>query len=65
MLIDRDDVPKRIFGIPELDVSEDLYAERLAGSWFRLRAVGLLVPVTTANACRMRLLGRASVAVLP
>ena len=38
MLLDRDDVPKHLFGIPELDLSGDLCAERLAGPWFRLGA---------------------------
>jgi hypothetical protein len=38
MLIDRNDVPKHLFGIPELNLSEDLCAERLAGPWFRLGA---------------------------
>ena len=38
MLIDRNDLPKHLFGIPDLDVSEDLCAEPLAGPWFRLGA---------------------------
>ena len=38
MLIDKDDVPKHLFGIPELDLSPDLCPERLAGPWFRLGA---------------------------
>ena len=38
MLIDRNDLPKHLFGIPDLDLSEDLCAERLAGPWFRLGA---------------------------
>ncbi len=38
MLIDRNDLPKHLFGIPDLEVSEDLCAETLAGPWFRLGA---------------------------
>ena len=38
MLIDRNDLPKHLFGIPDLDLSDDLCAERLAGPWFRLGA---------------------------
>ncbi|MBV8228101.1 MAG: hypothetical protein JO232_23250 [Verrucomicrobia bacterium] len=38
MLIDRKDVPKHLFGIPELDLSGDLCAEPLSGQWFRLGA---------------------------
>ena len=34
-LIDRNDIPKHLFGIPDLDLSEDLCAEPLAGPWFR------------------------------
>ena len=36
MLIDRNDLPNHIFGITDLDLSEDLCAEPLAGAWFRL-----------------------------
>jgi hypothetical protein len=38
VLIDRNDLPKHLFGIPDLDLSEDLSAEPLGGSWFRLGA---------------------------
>jgi hypothetical protein len=38
MLIERNDVPKHLFGILELDLSGDLCAERMAGPWFRLGA---------------------------
>jgi hypothetical protein len=38
VLIDRNDLPKHLFGIPDLDLSEDLCAEPLAGPWFRLGA---------------------------
>jgi hypothetical protein len=38
MLIERKDVPKHLFAIPGLDLSEDLCAEPLAGPWFRLGA---------------------------
>jgi hypothetical protein len=38
MLIDRNDVPKHLLGILELDLSGDLCAERMAGPWFRLGA---------------------------
>jgi hypothetical protein len=36
VLIDRNDLPKHLFGIPDLGLSDDLCAERLAGPWFRL-----------------------------
>jgi hypothetical protein len=38
VLIDRNDPPKHLFGIPDLDLSRDLSAEPLAGPWFRLGA---------------------------
>jgi hypothetical protein len=38
MLIERNDVPKHLFRILELDLSGDLCAERMAGPWFRLGA---------------------------
>ena len=38
VLIDRNDLPKHLFGIPDQDLSEDLCAEPLAGPWFRLGA---------------------------
>ena len=38
VLIDRNDLPKHLFGIPDLDLSEDPCAEALAGPWFRLGA---------------------------
>jgi hypothetical protein len=37
-LIDRKDIPKHLFGMPDPDLSEDLCAEPLAGPWFRLGA---------------------------
>jgi len=36
--INRDDAPGHLFTIPELDFSDDLFAERLAGPWVRLGA---------------------------
>ena len=36
MPIDRNDLPNHLFGIPDLNLSEDLCAEPLTGSWFRL-----------------------------
>ena len=38
MLIDRSDLPKHLFGILDLDLSDDLCAELLARSWFKLGA---------------------------
>jgi hypothetical protein len=38
LLIDRNDLPKHLCGIPDLDLSGDLCAESLAGPWFRLGA---------------------------
>lgn len=38
MLIDRNDIPKHLFGIPDLEISEDLCAEPSVGPWFRLGA---------------------------
>jgi len=37
-IINRGDVPAHVFNIPELDFSQDLFAERLSGQWFRLGA---------------------------
>lgn len=37
-ILNRDDAPSHLFNIPELDFSEDLFAERLGGPWFRLGA---------------------------
>ena len=37
-IIDRNNVPSHLFSIPELDFSEDLFAEPLIGPWFRLGA---------------------------
>ena len=37
-IINRDDVPGHSFNVRELDFSGDLFAERLAGPWFRLGA---------------------------
>jgi hypothetical protein len=36
VLIDRNDLPKNLFGISGSDLSEDQCAEALAGLWFRL-----------------------------
>jgi hypothetical protein len=38
VLIDRNDLPNPLFRIPDLDLSDDLCAEPLAGPWFRLGA---------------------------
>jgi hypothetical protein len=38
MLIDRNDLPNHLFGIPDLDLSEDPCSEPPAGPWFRLGA---------------------------
>src|SRR6516165_11466848 len=40
VLIDRNDLPKHLFGIPGLDVSDDLSGERLAGPWLMLGRKG-------------------------
>lgn len=37
-IVSRDEAPSHLFNIPELDFSDDLFAERLAGPWFRLGA---------------------------
>ena len=37
-IFNRNDAPSHLFSIPELDFSEDLFAERLGGPWFRLGA---------------------------
>ena len=37
-VINRGDAPDHVFNIPELDFSQDLFAERLSGEWFRLGA---------------------------
>ncbi len=37
-ILSRDDVPNHLLNIPKLDFSGDLFAERLAGPWFRLGA---------------------------
>ena len=37
MLIERNDLPNQLFGIPDLDLS-DLCPEPLTGPWFRLEA---------------------------
>ena len=42
MLIDRNDLPKHLFGNPDLDVSDDLCGEGLAGPWFMLGACGTI-----------------------
>ena len=38
MVINRDDVPSHVLNIHEVDLSGDLFAERLEGPWFRLGA---------------------------
>jgi hypothetical protein len=38
MIIKRDDVPSHVLSIHEVDLSCDLFAERLEGPWFRLGA---------------------------
>jgi hypothetical protein len=38
VLIDRNDLPKHLFCVPDLDLSDDLCVEPLAGPWFRLGA---------------------------
>ena len=37
-LLDRKDVPSHLFTVPELDFSNDLFADRVSGPWFRLGA---------------------------
>jgi hypothetical protein len=37
-VIKREDAPSHLFSIPDLDFSEDLFVERLSGTWFRLGA---------------------------
>src|ERR1044071_3550697 len=37
-IISPDDAPRHLFSVPELDFSEDLFAERAGGPWFRLGA---------------------------
>lgn len=37
-VIKREDAPSHLFRIPDLDFSEDLFAEPLVGTWFRLGA---------------------------
>ena len=37
-ILNRDDVPGQLFNIHELDLSGDLFAEKLEGPWFRLGA---------------------------
>jgi hypothetical protein len=37
-IFNRDEVPGHLFILPELDFSNDLFAERLSNSWFRLGA---------------------------
>ena len=37
-ILNRSDAPSHLLGIPELDFSMDLFAERLSGPWFRLGA---------------------------
>jgi hypothetical protein len=38
MIINRDDVPSHLLNIHEVDLSGDLFADRLEGPWFRLGA---------------------------
>lgn len=37
-IINLDDAPRHLFSVPELDFSEDLFAERTGGPWLRLGA---------------------------
>jgi hypothetical protein len=37
-IINKDDAPSHLFGVPELDFSGDLFSERLAAGWFSLGA---------------------------
>ena len=37
-VINKGDVPEHVFAIPELDLSEDIFAERPGGPWFKLGA---------------------------
>jgi hypothetical protein len=37
-MLDRNSTPSHLFDIPELDFSDDLFSDRLAGPWFRLAA---------------------------
>jgi hypothetical protein len=46
---DRNDVPDHLFGISELDFSEQLLANRLSGSWFRLGAWTINHPRNNRN----------------
>ena len=58
MLINRNDVASHLFGIPGLDLSDDLFVERLAGPWFRLGTwtIGFLAQVAPDDRARTRLL---------
>jgi len=38
VLIDRNNLPNHLFGVPDLDLSDDLCVEPLAGPWFGLGA---------------------------
>ena len=38
-IINRDGIPSHLFATPELDFSEDLFAEPLKEQWFRLAAI--------------------------
>lgn len=48
-IINRDDAPDHLFNIPQLDFSNDLFIERLAGSWFRLGAWTIAHPRDERN----------------
>lgn len=37
-IINRDDAPRHLFNILDLDFSDDVFAERVSGPWFRLAA---------------------------
>jgi hypothetical protein len=50
--------PKHLFGIPKLDLSTDLCAERLVGPWFRL-GVWTFGSVAMGKVWRIRSTGRA------
>jgi len=45
----RDSAPSHLFSIPEMDFSEDLFAEPLEGHWFRLASVTIGNPVNARS----------------
>ena len=46
MLIDRNNLPKHLFDIPDLDHSDNLCAERVAGPWTAHQGILVLRPAT-------------------